>query len=158
MATPASIQQHPLHPMLIPFPIALWVFSLVCDLIFAFRWGGPLWSDMAFVAMAGGLIGALVAAIPGYLDYRSLARPETQRIGRWHMIVNLSIVIVFAVNLLLRMNGEAGATLPLILSLIGVSMLGISGWLGGELVYVHGVAVGPRQPVAPEIKGRGRAA
>jgi uncharacterized membrane protein len=158
MATPASIQKHPLHPMLIPFPIALWIFSFICDLIVAFRWGGALWSDMAFVAMAGGLIGALVAAIPGYLDYRSLAVPETQRIGRWHMIINLSIVIVFAVNLLLRINGEAGATLPLLLSLIGVVMLGIAGWLGGELVYVHGVAVDPQQPASPEMKGRGRAA
>jgi uncharacterized membrane protein len=158
MATPASIQKHPVHPMLIPFPIALWIFSLICDLVFAFRWGGALWSDMAFVAMVGGLIGALVAAIPGYLDYRGLAVPETQRIGRWHMIINLSIVILFAVNLLLRINGEAGATLPLILSLIGVAMLGISGWLGGELVYVHGVAVEPQQPVSPEMKGRGRAA
>jgi uncharacterized membrane protein len=158
MATPASIRKHPLHPMLIPFPIALWIFSGICDVVYALHWGGALWHDMAFYAMAGGLIGALVAAIPGYLDYRSLVAPVVQRIGRWHMIVNLSIVILFAVNLWLRTSSEAGAALPLILSLLGIAMLGVSGWLGGELVYVHGVAVEPQGTVSPEMKGPGRVA
>lgn len=158
MATPASIAKHPIHPILIPFPIALWIFSFVCDLVYAFRWGGELWSDMAFFSMAGGVIGALVAAVPGYLDYRSLTAPDVQRIGWWHMTVNLSIVILFAVNLWLRMASETGTIAPLLLSLIGIALLGISGWLGGELVYVHGVAVEPQTTVVTDMKGRDRAA
>lgn len=48
--------------------------------------------------MAGGLLGALAAAIPGYLDYRSLSRPDVKRIGQWHMLINLSIVVLFAIT------------------------------------------------------------
>lgn len=154
MTTPASIAKHPIHPMVIPFPIALWIFSFICDVVYAFGWGDALWKDMAFFSMAGGVIGALIAAIPGYLDYRSLAAGDVQRIGWWHMVINLAIVILFASNLWLRVGGDAEAVLPLILSLVGIAMLGISGWLGGELVYVHGVAVEPQIPVTTPKKGR----
>ena len=144
MISPASILKHPIHPMLIPFPIALWIFSFVCDVIYASGWGGVVWNDMAFYAMAGGIIGALLAAVPGYLDYRSLTDPRVTSIGRWHMLINLSIVILFAINLWLRTASEPGALLPVLLSLVGIAMLGVSGWLSGELVYVHGVAVQPQ--------------
>src|SRR6185503_8769463 len=123
------------------FPIALWIFSLVSDLIVVLGLGGPVWKDVAFYTMAGGFVGALAAAAPGYLDYRSLTDSQTSNIAWWHMVINLSIVGLFAVNIIWRVNSEAASTLPVILSIAGVSMLGISGWLGGELVYVHGVGV-----------------
>ncbi|MGH7232166.1 MAG: DUF2231 domain-containing protein [Nitrospiraceae bacterium] len=158
MATPASVQKHPIHPMLVPFPIALWIFSLACDVIYMMGWGGAVWNDMAFYSMMGGVLGALLAAIPGYLDYRSLSEPGVKRIGKWHMIINLSTVVLFAINLWLRMGSEPGVMLPVGLSIIGVAMLGISGWLGGELVYVHGVAVEPRTESAAFKKDRSRIA
>ena len=157
MASPASIQKHPIHPMLIPFPIALWIFSLVCDLIYAMDWGTIIWNDMAFYTMAGGVLGALAAAVPGYLDYRSLSDPSVKRIGQWHMLINLSIVVLFVINLSLRMWSEPGAVLPSLLSLIGIGMLSVSGWLGGELVYVHRVAVKPEPRVVAPPKERNRA-
>jgi uncharacterized membrane protein len=157
MASPASIQKHPIHPMLIPFPIALWIFSLVCDLIYAMDWGTIIWNDMAFYTMAGGVLGALAAAVPGYLDYRSLSDPSVKRIGQWHMLINLSIVVLFVINLSLRMWSEPGAVLPSLLSLIGIGMLSVSGWLGGELVYVHRVAVEPEPRVVAPPKERNRA-
>ena len=157
MASPASIQKHPIHPMLIPFPIALWIFSLVCDVIYAMGWGPGIWNDMAFYTMIGGVLGALAAAIPGYIDYRSLTDPQTMTIGRWHMLINLSIVVLFAVNLALRTWSGPGAVLPVLLSLVGIAMLGVSGWLGGELVYVHRVAVEPEPGVAASPKERHRA-
>ncbi|MDQ6733089.1 MAG: DUF2231 domain-containing protein [Nitrospirota bacterium] len=157
MASPASIQKHPIHPMLIPFPIALWIFSLVCDLIYAMGWGTIIWNDMAFYTMVGGMLGALAAAIPGYIDYRSLIDPQATKIGRWHMLINLSIVVLFAINLSIRMWSEPGAVLPILLSFIGIAMLGVSGWLGGELVYVHGVAVEPEPRVGASPKERSRA-
>lgn len=141
MASPASIQRHPVHPMLIPFPIVLWIFSLVCDVVYAMGWGSSIWNDMAFYTIVGGVLGALAAAIPGYIDYRSLTDPQTKKIGRWHMLINVSIVVLFAINLVLRTWSVPGAVLPILLSLVGIAMLGVSGWLGGELVYVHGVAV-----------------
>jgi uncharacterized membrane protein len=143
--------------MLIPFPIALWIFSLVCDVIYVMGWGGAIWESMAFYTMAGGLLGALAAAIPGYLDYRSLTDPDVKKIGQWHMLINLSVVVLFVINLWLRMGSERGAILPLSLSAIAVAMLGVSGWLGGELVYVHGIAVGAPTKRPIEMKGRGAA-
>jgi uncharacterized membrane protein len=143
--------------MLIPFPIGLWIFSLLCDVVYAMGWGGAVWNDMAFYTMVGGIIGALAAAIPGYIDYRSLTDPQTTTIGRWHMLVNLSIVVLFAINLSLRMWSEPGAVLPVLLSLVGIAMLGVAGWLGGELVYVHRVAVEPEPKVAASAKERNRA-
>lgn len=157
MASPASIQKHPIHPMLIPFPIALWIFSLVCDLIYAMDWGTIIWNDMAFYTMAGGVLGALAAAVPGYLDYRSLSDPNVKRIGQWHMLINLSIAVLFVINLSLRMWSAPGAVLPILLSLIGIGLLSVSGWLGGELVYVHRVAVEPEPSVIASPKERNRA-
>jgi len=58
MASPASIARHPIHPMLVVFPIGLWVFSFVADLV-RVAGGAPLWTDLAFYSMLGGLIGAL---------------------------------------------------------------------------------------------------
>jgi uncharacterized membrane protein len=127
--------------MLIPFPIALWIFSFLSDVIVFFQWGGEIWHDMAFYTMIGGTLGALAAAVPGYIDYRSLIDPRIKKIGYTHMLLNLSIVGLYAVNLWLRTMQEPGALFPIILSAVAVSLLGISGWLGGELVYVHGVAV-----------------
>ena len=102
------------------------------------------------------MLGALLAAAPGYVDFRSLTGPDVKRIGRWHMGINLSIVVLFAVDLWLRMGSEPGATYPLILSLI-IAMLGVSGWLG-ELVYVQGIAVEPQAKVSPETERRGHVA
>lgn len=148
MSSPARVGKHPIHPMLIPFPIALWIFSLVCDLIYGMGWGGVVWKETAFYTMAGGIIGALAAAIPGYLDYRSTTVPAIQKIGRWHMQINISLVVLFAINLWLRTGSEPGAALPVILSVVGVAILGVSGWLGGEMVYVHGAAVAPQKETA----------
>ena len=142
MATPASIHKHPIHPMLIPFPIALWIFSLVCDVIYMAGLGDAIWQDMALYTMIGGLLGALAAAVPGYLDYHSITDAAVKRVGFWHMVINLSIVVLFALNILLRLVGEA-ENIPIILSIVAVTLLGLSGWLGGELVYVHGIAVEP---------------
>lgn len=158
MATPASIHKHPIHPMLIAFPIALWIFSFVCDVIHLMGWGGVIWNDMAFYTMIGGLLGALAAAVPGYIDYRSITDPAVKRVGRWHMVINLTIVVLFVLNILLRANSAPGARVPVLLSIIAIAMLGVSGWLGGELVYVHGIAVEPHEGPIPRKKDHDRVA
>lgn len=145
MASPASFGKHPIHPILVAFPIGLWIFSLVCDLIFLLGWGGLVWKDVAYYTMAGGIVGALLAAVPGLVDLLSLSDPKVKKIGVWHMSINLLAVGLFAVNFLLRGGATAEAKLPLVLSVIGVVLIGISGWLGGEMVYVHGVAVEPQR-------------
>ena len=144
MRTPASIAKHPIHPMLIVFPIGLWVFSLISDVIFLLR-ENPLWNDIAFYTMIGGLSGALLAAIPGLIDMFSIADPKAGKLAWNHMVMNFITVAVYALNLYLRTTLPASALFPVLLSLVGVLLLAVAGWLGGELAYVHGVGVDPRR-------------
>ena len=143
MTSSASIAKHPIHPMLVAFPIGLWVFSLVCDFIYRAQ-HTPIWNDLAFYTIAGGIIGALLAAVPGLIDLFSL-RDRAQKIGIAHMIINLVVVGLYCWNFWLRSTGSHGRA-PLALSVIAVILLAISGWLGGEMVYVYGVAVQPAPP------------
>ena len=143
MASRASIAGHPIHPMLVPFPIGLFIFSFVCDLIFIWGSGNAVWSTVALYTMGGGIIGALLAAVFGLIDLLSLAPSKAKTIGIWHMVVNLTVVAIFVVSFVLRMGGASQARLPILLSLIGVALLAVSGWLGGEMVFVHGVAAAP---------------
>jgi uncharacterized membrane protein len=148
MATPASVAKHPLHPMLVVFPIGLWVFSLICDLI-ALAGGSAVWQNVAYYTMVGGLIGALIAAVPGLVDFFAISDPLSKGIARNHMLLNFTAVALYAINIYLRVVGEPGAPLPLFLSVAGVLVLAVSGWLGGELVYVQGVGV-ERAASSPE--------
>lgn len=141
------IFKHPIHPLLVPLPIGLWVFSLVCDLVYRFFSNDVIWDEVAFYTMAGGLVGALVAALPGFVDFLSLNDPAVRKIALTHMLVNLTTVALYAVNLWLRTISPAGAGTPVLLSVVGVLFLGVAGWLGGELVYRHGVAV-ERHPIS----------
>ena len=151
MKSKASISGHPIHPMLIPFPIALWIFSLASDLIYLFGFGGPVWKDIALYTMVGGIVGGVAAAIPGYVDYRSLSDPVIVRVAQMHMIINVALIILFTIDAGLRILNGNEALLPVFLSVLGVAGLGVSGWLGGELVYVQGVAVQPdRESPAPK--------
>ena len=141
MTKSATIGGHPIHPMLIVFPIGLWIFSFVSDLILVIGWGGPAWSDIAMAAMMGGLIGALGAAVPGFIDYFTITDAKAARTAKLHMILNLLLVLLYAFNLFLRTQTPPGAFFPILLSLIGVAILSVSAWLGGDLVYVQGMGV-----------------
>jgi len=144
MPSTASFKGHPLHPIIIPLPIGLWIFSIVSDLIFKFGFGGPVWNDVAFYTLGGGIVGALIAALPGFIDLTDLQNPKTKTIAIWHMTINLLAVLLYCVNFWLRMQRPPGDNLPIALSAMGIVLIIISGWLGGELVYVRGVAV--KQP------------
>jgi uncharacterized membrane protein len=137
--TPARIGKHPIHPMLVVLPLGLWVAALVFDIVYAVT-GNPLWRTLAFWNIGAGIIGALLAALPGFVDYLAL-EGRARRIGTYHMILNLAAVALFAVNWFVRTRIETDSWWPLALSLIGVVGIGISGWLGGELVYAERVGV-----------------
>jgi uncharacterized membrane protein len=146
MASPASIGGHPIHPMIIPFPIGLWVFSFVADLIYLWR-GNPVWSNyIAFYSLLGGILGAAVAALPGLIDWLSIKNPSVVKIANWHARLNVIALLVFAASFYLRTTSGAklvsgSYTIPVALSLLGVILISISGYLGGEMVFRHGVAV-----------------
>jgi uncharacterized membrane protein len=136
--------------MLIPFPIALWIFSLVADVIYLWR-GNLVWRDyVAFYTLLGGIIGAAAAAVPGFIDWLSIKDREVKKLADWHARLNVIALLIFIADFYLRTTGGArwvggSLTIPLLLSVLGIILITISGWLGGELVFRHGVAV-DRQP------------
>jgi len=141
MRTPATLAKHPLHPMLIVFPVGLWIFSLVCDIAVLAGATSPGWQTTALYTMVGGLVGALVAAVPGLIDLLSLHVARLRTIALTHMTLNLIVVALYAVNIWLRLQAGADMRVPVLLSVIAIIMLAVSGWLGGEMVHVHGVGV-----------------
>jgi uncharacterized membrane protein len=127
--------------MLVPLAIGLWVFALVADVATSVG-GAPGWRAAAFYAIGAGVAGALLAAVPGLIDLVSLPPGRKRRLGVWHMLINLLAVAVFSLNFLLRFRAlDREGSLPL--TVLGVVLIGISGWLGGELVYREGVGVHP---------------
>lgn len=140
MRTPASIARHPIHPMLVPIPIGLWLFSLVADLIHAGGSTNPTWTTVAFYCMGGGIVGALAAAVPGLIDLLSLP-PGPRRTAITHMTINLTVVVLYAINFWMRMSAPESPGKLVWLSLLSIGLLTISGWLGGKMVYEHGIAV-----------------
>ncbi|HEY9459336.1 MAG TPA: DUF2231 domain-containing protein [Paralcaligenes sp.] len=147
MRTPASIAKHPIHPMLVVFPIGLWVFSFICDLIGLGAAAPTVWHTVAFYTMVGGVIGALLAAVPGLIDliYYKGATPPIKKLAVTHMVINLVAVVLYLVNVWIRAGSPASMKTPIILSVIGVSLIGVSGWLGGQMVHVYGVGVEGRE-------------
>jgi len=137
--------------MLIVFPIGLWIFSLVCDLIHLAGASGDAWLTVAFYSMVGGLIGALCAAVPGFIDllYYKGGAPPVKKIALTHMAINLTVVVLYAINIWLRTSKPTQmATIvstPVLLSIVGVALLFVSGWLGGQMVHVYGVGVEGRE-------------
>ncbi len=159
MSSPASIKKHPLHPMLVGLPIGLWVFALVCDVMHVVS-GNAVWQTVATYCIGGGIVGAILAAAPGLIDYFSIDEAEMKRIATLHLAVNLGAVVIFAINLWLRFRLPVNSRLPLILSVIGVLGIGLGGWLGGEMVYVKGMAVEAVDELAKKVEksSRSRAA
>ena len=153
MLSRASVAGHPIHPMLIPFPIGLWVFSLVADVIYRMT-GVLVWYDVAFYTMGGGIVGAVLAAIPGLVDYLSLPLGRQARtVATTHMLLNVTILGLFVVNFLMRYYA-VGTSVPFVLSIVGVGLMLFSGWFGWELIYRHGVAVATPEEMRIRLRER----
>jgi len=138
--------RHPIHPILVHFPIGLFFLSFLLDLAsLAFPSVPNLVRD-SFYAMLVGLIMALVAAVPGFVDYTDIRSDHPgKRTATAHMILNFMVVVVYGINLGVRSSSLLDPKIsmgPFILSLVGVGLLSASGYLGGRLVYDEGIAVG----------------
>ena len=127
--------------MLVALPIGMWVFSLACDLI-AMRSDSPeSWQAAALYSMVGGIIGALLAAVPGLIDLLSLREPAIRKTAVKHKALNLTIVALYAINAWMRVQEAVSPEVALGLSVVAIALLTVSGWLGGKMVYEAGVAV-----------------
>ena len=138
----ASIAGHPIHPMLIPFPIAFFVATFACDVAFWIT-GDTGWFEATMWLLGAGLILAGLAAVAGLTDVLGDARIRGLGTAWWHAGGNVLAVVIEIVNIFLRNSGGSGAVLPtgIILSGIVVCILLFTGWKGWELVYRHRVGV-----------------
>jgi uncharacterized membrane protein len=135
MKARAKLFGHPIHQMLIVFPLGLLATSLIFDIVYKST-GNARWADITFVMIAAGVIGGLLAAVFGLVDWLSIpSGTRAKRIGAMHGLGNVVVVGLFAVSWLLRYDDPvyAGAA-PLVLSALGVGLALVTGWLGGELV------------------------
>lgn len=139
MRSKASIAGHPIHPMLVPIPIGLFVFALIADLASQVNGASDAWPTVALYCIGGGIVGALLAAPFGLIDLLSVHEERARKVGITHMVINLGVVALFLINFILRVQGVAGAT-PLVLTVVAILLLLVSGWLGGQMVFVYGVA------------------
>lgn len=136
---------HPIHPMLVVFPVGLLGTAAIFDILFLAT-GSRILATVSFYMIAAGVVGGLLAAIFGFIDW--LALPSNSRAkstGLWHGLGNVVLVVLFASSWLIR-GGTVDFVptgLALLLSFGGFALALITAWLGGELVYRLGVGVDP---------------
>jgi uncharacterized membrane protein len=136
---------HPLHPALVHLPTGLWPAALVFDLLSQAGLGNVM-VQLSFFCIALGLLAALAAVPAGIFDWSEIKKEKTAwKIGVWHMALNLLAALLFAANLGLRIGTfQTGSVVPMpavVLSAIGVFLVMVSGYLGGQMVYSHGIGV-----------------
>lgn len=140
--TTARIAGHPIHPMLIPFPVAFLVATLACDLVYWWT-RDPGWSTASVYLLGAALVMAALAAVAGLIDFLGERRIRQLSAAWHHMVGNVVVVLLSFWNWFRRQDAGEAAVLPfgLILSLIVVLLLLYTGWRGWEMVYKHRVAV-----------------
>lgn len=135
---------HPFHPVLITVPIGAWIASLVFDVlaIFADDPSGYLLGAQVLIAI--GIVGAVLAAVVGVLDYSVIpGRTKAKRMGLIHGLLNTVALVVFALGWFVRSNEghDEVSVAAVVISLVGIALVGVSGFLGGELSYHFGIRV-----------------
>jgi uncharacterized membrane protein len=134
---------HPIHPMLIVLPLGLLSVGVLFDVVYLVS-GDRVFADLAFWDITIGIIGGLLAAIFGFIDWLAIpSDTRAKRIGMMHGGGNLIVVLLFIASWLVRVQDRSYAPnlLPFVLALIGVVLALGTQWLGGELVYRLRVAV-----------------
>lgn len=156
MKSKAAIGTHPIHPMLVPLPIGAFFLALVGDIVHL-SGRDPFWYRFAFICIGVGVVTALLAAIFGAIEYFGVRMSAAgARIATWHAILNVTVVLLYAISWWLRRNdaalGNDRFTAAFGLAVVGFVLLGVSGWLGGNLSYHHKVGVVEKKdPEATEI-------
>jgi uncharacterized membrane protein len=144
MESKAKLFGHAMHPMLIVFPLGLLGTSLAFDIVYLAT-GNGRWADISFWLIAAGVIGGLLAAVPGLIDWLAIpAGTRAKAIGMWHAIGNVIVLALFGISWGIRYDTPmAPDQAALVLSWSGVVLSLVTGWLGGELVDRLGIGVDP---------------
>ena len=153
----ASIAGHPIHPMLIPFPVAFFVATFACDLAY-WQTSNSAWATAAVWLLGAGLVMAALAAVAGLTDVLGEPRIRALNTVWWHAGGNVLVVLIQLYNFYARYSEGPAAILPtgVILSLVVVCLLLFTGWKGWEMVYRHRVGVADvadsREPRAAQTR------
>ncbi len=141
-----NIAGHPVHPMLVPFPITFLVSALLTDIVY-WRTLDDFWAQASFWLIAAGLVTGLLAGLVGAIDYLTIQRARERTAGKIHAAGNITAVVLAAVNLALRWGDREAPILwtGLLLSLAIAAILTVTGWFGGELSFRHKIGVIDRQ-------------
>lgn len=142
MKSKANIKGHPLHQMLVGFPIAFFAGTLFFDLL-GFVRSDLYFEKTAFYLNIAGIATALLAAVPGIVDFRYTVPPQSSAKKRAvkHGLINTSVVILFVLAIILRKDDGQNAVVVVCIDMIGVVLLTIAGWLGGTLVTRNQIGV-----------------
>jgi uncharacterized membrane protein len=135
---------HPLHPILIVFPLGLLATSVIFDIAY-WATGNARLSDVAYWMIVAGVLGGLVAAPFGMIDWLAIpAGTRAKSIGALHGVGNGVVVLLFVVSWYVRTRASVPpSTLAYVFSFLGVGLALWTGWLGGELVDRLGIGVDP---------------
>jgi len=165
MESRAKLFGHPIHPMLIVFPLGLLVTSLIFDFI-RMGTGEGTWSVVSYYMIGAGVIGGLLAAVFGAVDWLAIPKEtRAKRLGLWHGLGNVVVVALFIVSWLLRRgSADNPPSAAIAFSIVAVLLGAVTAWLGGELVDRLGIGVDDgANPDAPsslkgDVRRRPRAA
>jgi uncharacterized membrane protein len=144
MESRAKLLGHPIHPMLIVFPLGLLATAVAFDVVGLVQ-GENSWFGISYWMIAAGIVGGLLAAIFGLIDWLAIASgTRAKRIGLLHGATNVVVTLLFIASWFLRgAPGQTPGTGALACSFIGVVLALVGGWLGGELVDRLGIGVDP---------------
>jgi uncharacterized membrane protein len=142
MESKAKLLGHPIHQMLIVFPLGLLATSIVFDIVYLVTENGR-WADIAFWMIAAGIVGGLIAAVFGLVDWLAIPKgTRAKAIGMWHGLGNVVVVALFAWSWFWRYDTPTAPEMgAILLSFAGVALALLTGWLGGELVDRLGIGV-----------------
>jgi len=153
MRSRIHIKGHPLHPILVAFPIAFFIGALIFDVL-AFIQGNDSFWQTGYYLLVAGIAFAVLAAIPGIVDFFSVVPPKSsgKKRAAKHGILNVIMLLIFMAVWFYRNDGDASPLIILIAEGVGVILMGISGWLGGTLVHRNQIGVDHRYAFAGKWK------
>ena len=137
MESRTKLLGHPIHPMLVVFPLGLLSSAVIGDVLYLLT-GNDGFATFAFFAIGIGVIGGLLAAVFGLLDWLAIPKDtRARRLGLVHGVGNVVVTGLFALSFLTRMGDVAYAPnlVPFVLALLGAGIAVVTAWIGGELVY-----------------------
>jgi uncharacterized membrane protein len=142
MESRVKLLGHPVHPMLVVFPLGLFITAAVFDVVHLTT-GAPHWQDVVFWSITAGLVGGAGAALTGAIEWRAIPpRTRAKRVAIWHGFGNLIVMLLFLVRWFLGLEPPATPSpIATALSVLGAALLLVTAWLGGELVDRLGVGV-----------------